>query len=217
MNICVKIYAWIYAHRQRPFWMWNWYDRGGKEFEAMYAQIRFLRQVYEPRLSRSSEGCAKSAKSAKRCLREAQFIQQAARTKRCNPKMIKYSVKESENAEKPIYSRSPTPPPPDLDITKIDLINPNITRLQEPLDDVNWVLWHEQMRRIFILCRVDPYIYGTLISPPPTSQAWVFQGSEVEKRMDPSCTRYCPWRVRPLVQGVSIWECHAGGQYGKYI
>jgi len=68
------------------------------------------------------------------------------------------------------YSRSPTPPlPPDLEITKIDLINPNITRLQEPLNDVNWVLWCERMRCIFVLCQVDPYVYGTLKKPKPTT------------------------------------------------
>jgi len=39
--------------------------------------------------------------------------------------------------------------------------------MKETLDDTNWAVWRECIRRIFILCGVDPYVYGHLKRPDP--------------------------------------------------
>jgi hypothetical protein len=50
-------------------------------------------------------------------------------------------------------------------IKKIKHANPSITKMKESLDDTNWVVWRERIRRIFRLCNVEPYVYGQLMRP----------------------------------------------------
>ena len=50
-------------------------------------------------------------------------------------------------------------------ITKLEREHGSIMKLKEPLDETNWAIWREQVRRIFKLCRVVPYIDGTLPRP----------------------------------------------------
>ena len=52
-------------------------------------------------------------------------------------------------------------------ITKLEREHGGITKLKEPLDDTNWAIWRERIRRIFKLCRIGPYIDGTLPRPDP--------------------------------------------------
>src|SRR5271154_2221694 len=54
---------------------------------------------------------------------------------------------------------------PHIVITKLEHDQGSITKLKEPLDDTNWAIWRERIRRIFKLCRVVPYIDGTLPRP----------------------------------------------------
>jgi len=54
-------------------------------------------------------------------------------------------------------------------ITKLAHAQSSITKMKEPLDDTNWVVWREWIRRIFRLCRVDPYVYGNLARPDPAT------------------------------------------------
>jgi len=62
-------------------------------------------------------------------------------------------------------------------IKKLNIANSSITKMKEPLDDVNWVVWREQIRRIFRLCGVEPYVYGKLprlnqATDPVTCDIW---------------------------------------------
>jgi hypothetical protein len=52
-------------------------------------------------------------------------------------------------------------------IKKLDNVHSSITKMKDPLDDSNWVVWRERIRRIFHLCGVEPYIYGKLKRPNP--------------------------------------------------
>jgi len=54
-------------------------------------------------------------------------------------------------------------------IKKIDHAHSSITKMKEPLDDTNWVVWRERIRRIFRLCNVEPYVYGRLMRPDPAT------------------------------------------------
>jgi len=52
-------------------------------------------------------------------------------------------------------------------IKKLDNVHSSITKMKEPLDESNWVIWRERIRRIFHLCGVEPYVYGKLKRPDP--------------------------------------------------
>ena|SRR5260221_10755804 len=54
---------------------------------------------------------------------------------------------------------------PTLAIKKLDYIHSSITKMKEPLNDTNWVVWHELICRIFHFCGVEPYVYGTFKRP----------------------------------------------------
>ena len=54
-----------------------------------------------------------------------------------------------------------------INITKLEREHGGITKLKEPLDNTNWAIWQEQIHWIFKLCRVGPYIDGTLPCPDP--------------------------------------------------
>jgi hypothetical protein len=61
-------------------------------------------------------------------------------------------------------------------ITKLPREGSSITKIRDQLDDTNWVVWRERIRRIFALCGVEPYVYGTLPCPstahPESYSAW---------------------------------------------
>ena len=50
-------------------------------------------------------------------------------------------------------------------IVKLPREGSSITKIREQLDDTNWVIWREHIRRIFALCSVEPYVYGTIPRP----------------------------------------------------
>ena len=52
-------------------------------------------------------------------------------------------------------------------IKRLEHSNSSITKMKETLDNTNWAVWRERIRRIFILCGVDPYVYGQLKRPDP--------------------------------------------------
>ncbi len=52
-------------------------------------------------------------------------------------------------------------------ITKLPREGSNITKIRDPLDETNWVVWRERIRRIFALCGVAPYVFGTIPRPDP--------------------------------------------------
>ena len=54
-------------------------------------------------------------------------------------------------------------------IKKLELANSSITKMKEPLDDTNWVVWRKRICHIFHLCGVEPYIYGKLCHPDPAT------------------------------------------------
>ena len=64
--------------------------------------------------------------------------------------------------EPTIFSPSGSVPPTteisSLTIKKVDHVHSSITKIKEPLDDSNWAIWRERIRRIFTLCGVGPYI-----------------------------------------------------------
>jgi hypothetical protein len=60
---------------------------------------------------------------------------------------------------------SPTSGVAPVNITKIDHLNSSITKMKERLDDTNWVVWRELIRRIFAITGVEPYVYGRLACP----------------------------------------------------
>src|ERR1700735_707137 len=58
----------------------------------------------------------------------------------------------------------------------------SITRLVEPLDETNWNIWRERIRRVFKVCGVLPYIDDTIPCPnkethPEDYHAWEFNDS----------------------------------------
>jgi hypothetical protein len=53
------------------------------------------------------------------------------------------------------------------DIIKLDQQTPGFTKMKERLDDTNWVVWCELIRRIFAICGVEPYVYGQIKCPDP--------------------------------------------------
>ncbi len=61
-------------------------------------------------------------------------------------------------------------------IVKLPREGSSITKIREQLDDTNWVIWREHIRRIFALCSVEPYVYGTIPRPsvayPESRAAW---------------------------------------------
>ena len=63
-------------------------------------------------------------------------------------------------------------------ITKLPREGSNITKICDPLDKTNWVVWRERIHRIFALCGVAPYVFGTIPHPdsatadPETLAAW---------------------------------------------
>ena len=52
-------------------------------------------------------------------------------------------------------------------ITKIEHLNSSITKMKDRLNETNWVVWRELIRRIFALCGAEPYVYGQLKCPDP--------------------------------------------------
>jgi hypothetical protein len=50
----------------------------------------------------------------------------------------------------------------DPNIKKLEHVSSSIVKMKEPLDDTNWVVWRECIRRIFELCSVEAYVYGAL-------------------------------------------------------
>jgi len=50
-------------------------------------------------------------------------------------------------------------------IKKLEHLHLSITKMLEPLDDTNWIVWHEHIRCIFLLCGADPYVYSTMKRP----------------------------------------------------
>jgi len=54
-------------------------------------------------------------------------------------------------------------------ITKRAHVQSSITKMKEPLDDTNWVVWRERIRCIFRLCNVEPYMYSWLKCPDPAT------------------------------------------------
>ena len=58
----------------------------------------------------------------------------------------------------------------------------SITRLIESLDENNWTIWRERMYRVLKVCRVLPYVEGTVACPdkeahPEDFAAWEFNDS----------------------------------------
>ena len=45
-------------------------------------------------------------------------------------------------------------------LKKLESTHSSITKMKEPLDETNWVVWRERIHRIFYLCGVEPYVYG---------------------------------------------------------
>ena len=54
-----------------------------------------------------------------------------------------------------------------LVITKLPWEGSNITKICDPLDETNWVIWCEQIHQIFSLCGVASYVFGTIPCPDP--------------------------------------------------
>jgi len=52
-------------------------------------------------------------------------------------------------------------------IQKIEHVSSSIVKMKDTLDDTNWIVWRERIRRIFSLCNVEEYVYGTLPTPDP--------------------------------------------------
>ena len=52
-------------------------------------------------------------------------------------------------------------------IKKLDHVHASITKMEDPLDDTNWMIWHERIHHIFSICGIDPYVYGKLEHPDP--------------------------------------------------
>ncbi len=50
-------------------------------------------------------------------------------------------------------------------IKKLDHVHASITKMEDPLDDTNWMIWHERIHHIFSICGIDPYVYGKLECP----------------------------------------------------
>ncbi len=50
-------------------------------------------------------------------------------------------------------------------ITRLPCEGSSITKIWDQLDDTNWVIWQERIHRIFALCGVEPYVYGTIPRP----------------------------------------------------
>ena len=58
----------------------------------------------------------------------------------------------------------------------------SITRLGDPLDENNWNVWRERIRRVLKVCGVLPYIDGTIECPdknthPEDFDIWEFNDS----------------------------------------
>jgi hypothetical protein len=60
-------------------------------------------------------------------------------------------------------------------IKKLDNVHSSITKMKEPLDETNWVVWHERIRRIFHLCGVEPYVYGKIKCPDPSTNKATYE------------------------------------------
>jgi len=50
-------------------------------------------------------------------------------------------------------------------IKKLDHVHASITKMKDPLDDTNWMIWREHIRRIFSICGIDHYVYSKLERP----------------------------------------------------
>ena len=50
-------------------------------------------------------------------------------------------------------------------IIKIEYRNFSIMKMKEQLDDTNWVVWCELICHIFMICDIEPYVYGQLKCP----------------------------------------------------
>jgi len=94
----------------------------------------------------------------------------------------------SDNSNNDIYSFQPEEEPaPDTDssasaapvstIKRLECLHSNITKMLEPLNDTNWVVWCERIRRLFLLSGAEPYVYGTLKRPnsatSPNLAIWI--------------------------------------------
>jgi hypothetical protein len=56
-------------------------------------------------------------------------------------------------------------------IHRIKHLHASLTKIEDRLDDTNWVVWRELIRRIFAMCEVEPYVYGRLPCPADTWRA----------------------------------------------
>src|SRR5882757_2346199 len=61
------------------------------------------------------------------------------------------------------------------DMKKVTFIHSSITKMKEPLDDTNWVVWRELIRRIFHLCGVEAYVYSNSRRPDPDTDPEAFK------------------------------------------
>ena len=93
-----------------------------------------------------------------------------------------------DNSNNDIYSFQPEEEPapdtgssasaaPAPTIKRLEYLHSNITKMLEPLDDTNWVVWRERIRRLFLLSGAEPYVYGTLKRPDsatsPNLAIWI--------------------------------------------
>jgi hypothetical protein len=93
-----------------------------------------------------------------------------------------------DNSNNDIYSFQPEEEPapdtgssasaaPAPNIKRLEYLHSSITKMLEPLDDTNWVVWRERIRRLFLLSGAEPYVYGTLKRPDsatsPNLAIWI--------------------------------------------
>jgi hypothetical protein len=61
----------------------------------------------------------------------------------------------------------------------------SITKLREPLNDTNWVVWHELMKRVLRLCGVEQYAQGKVELPNDVEErlAWDYNDNYAQMLM----------------------------------
>jgi hypothetical protein len=85
------------------------------------------------------------------------------------------------------------------------------SEIKEPLDDLNWVVWCEWIHRIFHICGVEPYVYGTLKQPdsaidPGTYDIWDYNNVYAQILITNNITKDQMVHITCLNTVYEIWK-----------
>ena len=84
----------------------------------------------------------------------------------------------------------------------------NIVKMSEPLDENNWMVWKEHMKRALHLCRIEDYAYGKIKRPNDPIQAnnWDYNDNYMQFVIINNITSTEMLNVGKCLMAYAIWQ-----------